>query len=136
MCMAPMILLATMNVLLPKCGATQEWSNDAKRNVRHVTEEERHARGKGRTVDWRNHILASVVSALHCSSIYSLTLRERHFTTCTCSVTGGERQFQEEGLPQIEQRWQRSSRVWMYTTSSVWNTTAAYAGQKISTCKL
>ena len=66
MCMAPMKLLATINVHLPIYGATQDWSNDAERNVRHVSEVERHARGKRRTVDWRNHIIPSVVSALHC----------------------------------------------------------------------
>ncbi len=87
---------------LPICGATQEWSNDAKRNVRHVSEVERHAREKGRAVDWCNHILPPVVSALHVLSIYSLTLCERHLTACMCAATGGERRFQEEGRPRIE----------------------------------
>ncbi len=36
-CMAPMILLATMNMSLPICCATQEWSNNAEHNVRHVS---------------------------------------------------------------------------------------------------
>ena len=108
-CTSPMILLATMNVLLPLpiCCATQEWSNDAERNVRHVSEVERHARGKGRAGDWRNHILPPAVSALHCWSIYSLTLHERHLTACMCAATGGERRFQEEGRPRIERRWRR-----------------------------
>jgi hypothetical protein len=61
-----------MNVLLhlPKCGATQEWSNDAERKVRHVSEVERHVRGKGRASNWRNHTLQPAVSALHFSSIF------------------------------------------------------------------
>jgi hypothetical protein len=67
MCTSPMSLFATMNVLLPlpKCQATQEWSNDAERKVRHVSEVERHVRGKG-----RNHTLQPAVSALHFSSIF------------------------------------------------------------------
>jgi len=61
-----------MNVLLPlpKFGATQEWSNDAERKLRHVSEVERHARGKGRASNWRNHTLQPAVSALHFSSIF------------------------------------------------------------------
>ena len=135
-CTSLMILFATMNVLLPlpKCGATQEWSNDAERKVRHVSEVERHARGKGRASDWRNHTLPPVVSALHASSIYSRTLHERHLTACMCPATGGQRRFEEEGIPWFERRWRRRCGVWFYTTSAGRNSSTAYAGQEISTC--
>ncbi len=108
-CMTPIVLLATMNVLLPlsKCCATQEWSNDAKCNVCHVSEVKRHARGKGRAGDWRNHMLPPVVCALHCWSIYLLTLHERHLTACMCAATRGERRFEEEARPRIERQWRR-----------------------------
>ncbi len=137
-CTSHMILLATMNVLLPlpKCGATQEWSNDAERNVRHVSEVERHAGGKGQTGDWHHHTLPPAVSALHASSIYLRTLHERHLTACMCPATGGQRRFEEEALPRFEGRWRRRSGVWLYATSAVWNSSTAYAGQENSTCKL
>ena len=111
MCTSPMSLFATMNVLLPlpKCQATQEWSNDAKRKVRHhdVSEVERHARGKGRASDWRNHTLPPAVSALHASSIYFRTLHERHLTAGLCAATGGQRRFEEAARLRFERRWRR-----------------------------
>ena len=108
-CTSPMSLFATMNVLLPlpKCQATQEWSNDAERKVRHVSEVERHARGKGRASDWRNHTLPPAVSALHASSIYFRTLHERHLTAGLCAATGGQRRFEEAARLRFERRWRR-----------------------------